>query len=342
MRNTGVYSWSDNASLVHPTLSDPALNFTAVAHRSNKRGVNIEGATVEWGDGTTNRFFLPGDADTAYINMHFDGRDRSRLTLSYNGPVTLGVPISGGVYHDTLAAPGQGDVVIAATRGNAVTFAASQNYDGSTTIARGASLRLGDGTAKGDSSLLLSSRYRIVDSGELIAQNTAEPLHLSKISGLGALTQAGPATLTLTGNLTYTGATTVERGTLAVTGGSLAASNRVELTGPGARLDLTRAGAQTVQNLAGTAGTLAFGGAVTLAATASITFGGQIISAGHGRLVKTGLAALTLTARSRTPGGSWTIRQGALRLAGNAASIQSGVLVAAGAALGGSGRPDRR
>jgi len=335
VRNTGVYSWSDNASLERPTLSDPALDYATVPHSANKRGVNLEGATVEWGDGTTNRFFLPGNADTAYINLHFDGRDRSRLTLNYNGPVTLGTPISGGVYHDTMAAPGQGDVVIAGTPGNAVTFAAPQNYDGSTTIGRGASLRLGDGTAKGDSGLMRGDRYQIIDNGELIVQNTAKPVTLAKISGPGAFTQAGAAAVTLTGALTYTGATTVRQGTLAVTGGSLAASSGVALTGPAARLDL--AAGQTVPNLAGTAGTLTFTGSVTLAASASTTFGGQIVGDPHARLVKTGSGTLALTARSRTPGGSWTIRQGALNLASGATTIQSGVSVAAGAALTGAG-----
>jgi len=56
--------------------------------------------------------------------VHEASGRRSLLTFAYDGPVTLGAPIGGGKYHDTLAAPGAGDVVIKGTRGNDVTFAA--------------------------------------------------------------------------------------------------------------------------------------------------------------------------------------------------------------------------
>ena len=84
-------------------------------------------------------------------------RLRSRLSFDYNGPVTLGATISGGKYNDSFSAVGQGDVVIMATKGNDVTFAAWQNYNGSTTIGAGATLRLGSGAAGGDGSLLTSA-----------------------------------------------------------------------------------------------------------------------------------------------------------------------------------------
>ncbi|WP_426506972.1 autotransporter-associated beta strand repeat-containing protein [Dactylosporangium sp. McL0621] len=327
VRMTGVYSWSDNGSDTDPRLSSPSLNFAAVAHRDNKRGINIEGATVEWGNGTNNRFFLPGNEDTVYINMHFDGRDRSRLTFNYNGPVTLDAPISGGKYHDTMNDVGRGDVVIAATPGNAVTFSAPQNYDGSTTIGKGASLRLGDGTAGGDSALLLTDRYQIVDDGTLILQNTKQGLTLSKISGGGSLKQAGAATTTLTGQTTYQGSTTVVAGTLAVTGGSIATSSGVDLSGSGARLDLTRAGTQKINNLAGTTGSsVAITGDLTVNAGTATTFGGAITGTGATTVTKTGPETLTLTGVS-TITGAWIVGGGTLRLGADTASIRATGLV---------------
>jgi autotransporter-associated beta strand protein len=312
VRMTGVYSYFDRGSITAPKLSDASLNVTAIPHDLNKRGINIEGANVEWGDGTTSRFFLPGTARTAYVNLHFDGRERSRLTFNYNGPVTMGVPISGGKYHDTLAAPGQGDVVLAATPGNQVTFAAPQNYDGSTTIGAGATLRLGDGSSSGDSSLRLGGRYRIVDNGTLVVQNTRTPITLSKISGSGSLRQAGAATLTLAGQTTYAGPTVIERGTLKLTAGSLASSSGADLTGEASKLDLTRAGAQTIKDFAGVTGSVvAIGGPLTVGASASTSFGGTITGAGG--LVKTGTGTLTLTGSAHTQA-PWTVRQGALRL----------------------------
>ncbi|GAA4635900.1 hypothetical protein GCM10023196_083410 [Actinoallomurus vinaceus] len=276
---TGVYSWADRGSDANPWLSDPALNFRVVPHNDNKRGVNIEGANVQWGDGTHHRFFLPGNKNTVYINMH-QARTRSRLTFDYNGPVSLGAPISGGIYHDTLSAPGLGDVVIAGTRGNDVTFAAPQNYDGATTIGRGAVLRLGTGGPGGDGSLRTrSSYYRIIDNGVLVVQNSKTALTLSRISGAGSFTQAGRSTTTLTGRITYTGATTVAGGTLALRGGTLANSSGVALTKPGAGLDLTRAGKQTFTGLSQAAGSTLKLGRLPLTVTGRVAVHGNLVIA---------------------------------------------------------------
>ena len=336
VRMTGVYSWSDNGSVTNPRLSDSGLNWKVVAHNDNKRGINIEGATVEWGDGTGHSFFLPGTDKTVYINMHFDGRERSKLILNYNGPTTLGAPISGGKYHDSLAAPGQGDVVIAGTRGNAVTFTAPQNYNGSTTIGQGASLRLGNGTPAGDSSLLRSALFKIINQGDLIVQNTKKPSTLSKISGSGSLTQAGKAGTTLAGDTTYRGATVISRGTLQLTAGNLAHSSGVRLTKARAKLDLTRVGNQVLKNLTGAGGTtVALGGALTLGGPRDGAFGGSIIGGPATDVVKVGTGTLALTSASRTPGATWTVRQGTLVLRSAAASVRADVAVASGATLDG-------
>lgn len=320
VRMSGVYSWSDNGSDTDPALSDPSRNFATVPHRDNKRGINIEGATVTWGDGTHNRFFLPGNENTVYINMHAERNGtRSVLTFDYNGPVTLDAPISGGIYHDTMKDVGRGDVVIAATRGNAVTFTAPQNYDGNTTIGAGASLRLGDGSPQGDSALLQTGK--IVDNGELIVQNATRGVSLARISGEGSVTQAGAATTTLTGDLTYEGRTTVKAGTLAVTGGSLATSTAVALPAAGTTLDLTRAGDQTVNNLSGVEGSkVTAGGALTVHATTATTFGGAVTAAEA--VTKTGAEMLTLTGAQTTPDAPWTVREGTLALAGSVQARQ--------------------
>ncbi|WP_037900867.1 autotransporter-associated beta strand repeat-containing protein [Streptomyces sp. NRRL S-350] len=245
---TGTYSYSDNTDTASPALSNSNLNWVTVAHRSNKRGTNIEGADVQWGDGTTHQIFMPGTAETAYVNLHARPQ-RSRLTFDYNGPVTLGLPIGGGMYHDTLATPGAGDIVIAGTAGNDVTFAAAQFYDGSTTIQRGATLRLGSGAAGADGSLHTKGTLDAVgDDGSLIVQNVRTAVTLPPVSGSGSVTQNGTATATLTA-ASYTGATTVAKGTLAVAGASLSSSSGVALTGASAVLDLGAATSTTLRKL---------------------------------------------------------------------------------------------
>jgi autotransporter-associated beta strand protein len=281
---TGQYSWSDQGGDTDPSLSDPALNWTPARKNVNKRGTNIKGANVQWGDGTTNKIFMPGTAETVYINL-LAARSRSRLTFDYNGPVTLGAPIGGGLFHDTLSAPGAGDVVIAGTRGNDVTFAAKQYYDGSTTVERRAVLRLG--SRQGDGSLLTgTARRRVVNDGTLVVQNAKTPVFLAYLSGGGAFVQDGAATTTLTGrSVTYTGTTTVRKGTLALrSGATLARSRAIRLTSPGARLDPGAAGLRVATTLTGE-GTVK--GAVT---NEGVVAGGLTVSGGYtqrgtGRLV---------------------------------------------------------
>ena len=251
---TGQYSYSDQGGDTNPSLSDPNLNWRAIAHQLNKRGTNIEGANVQWGDGTTHQIFMPGTKDTVYINLHAASGVRSRLTFDYDGPVTLGAPIGGGKYHDTLAAPGAGDIVIAGTRGNDVTFAAPQYYDGSTTVEKGAVLRLGSGKSGGDGGLLTGTEgRRIVDDGTLVLQNVSLSTKLSHFGGKGSLVQSGAATTTLTGTaVTYTGTTTVSKGTLALrSGATLARSKAIRLTSAGARLDVGTTGLRVSTELTG-------------------------------------------------------------------------------------------
>lgn len=285
---TGQYSWSDQGGDTDPSLSDPALNWTPARKNVNKRGTNIKGANVQWGDGTTNKIFMPGTAETVYINL-LAARSRSLLTFDYNGPVTLGAPIGGGVFHDTLAAPGAGDIVIKGTKGNDVTFAAVQYYNGSTTVEKGAVLRLGSGRAGGDGGLYTrGDLYKVVNDGSLVLNNTSKSLSLSRLSGSGSLTQAGSATTTLTGGaVTYTGATTVERGTLALRdGATLARSKAIRLTSPTSRLDAGAPGLRvgTGRTLTGTGevkGTVTNDGVVA----SGLTVSGGYTQSAKGELV---------------------------------------------------------
>ncbi|MFC1401374.1 MULTISPECIES: autotransporter-associated beta strand repeat-containing protein [Streptacidiphilus] len=299
---SGVYSYADQGVPNNPSLSNPSLNLSTSVGNANTRGVNIEGAHVQWGDGTTSRFFLPATPANSYINIHNNGT----LAFDYDGPVTLDTPISGGVYHNSLSTPAYSDISLIAHPGNAVTFATPMNYHGTTTIGAGATLTLGTGAAGGDSSLLTGTAADSIDDrGTLVVRNTAKAVSLSRISGSGSLLQAGSGTTTLTGATSYTGSTTVSAGTLAVTGGSLATGSGVALTRPGAVLDLRKAGDQTVHSLSGVQGSTILLGdnTLTVDTSASTVFSGRIVG---GTLNKTGSGSLTLTDKAVPAGHGWT------------------------------------
>ncbi|MFF4500892.1 autotransporter [Streptomyces sp. NPDC001401] len=283
---TGQYSWSNQGGDTNPSLSDPSLNWTPAHKNVNKRGTNIKGANVQWGNGTTDKIFMPGTAETVYINL-LAARSRSLLTFDYDGPVTLGAPIGGGRFHDTLAAPGAGDIVIKGTKGNDVTFAAVQYYNGSTTVEKGAVLRLGSGKPGGDGGLYTKGDlYKVVDNGSLVLNNTGKALALSRISGSGSLTQTGTATATLTGSgVTYTGTTTVKKGTLALrSGANLVHSKAIRLSSTGSRLDAGPSGLRVATTLTGK-GTVE--GAVTNdgVVAGGVTVSGSYTQSAKGELV---------------------------------------------------------
>jgi autotransporter-associated beta strand protein len=312
--------------------TDPSLDTASLAGSANYRGINIEGANVQWGNGTSDRFFLPATPSNSYINIHNDGS----LAFDYDGPVTLDTPISGGVYTQSLSTPADASVTLRPTPGNTVTFATPMNYHGLTTIGAGAALVLGTGRAGGDSSLLTgAANDEIADDGSLTVRDTATAVPLANISGTGSLTQAGGATTTLTGTTDYTGPTTVSAGTLALGPGAvgIAASSGVTLAGAGAVLDLSRAGDQSVKRLAGVPGSRVVLGAVTLTVAADGAYSGSISGTGDGGLTIGGPGTLTLAGQADTPAGTWRLDRGELALAPTAAVTLGSLAQAPGATL---------
>src|SRR5271165_75403 len=152
------------------------------------------------------------------------------------------------------------------------------------------------------------------------------------ISGVGTFTKNGLGTLTLTGANTYTGATTVVAGALALgSGGSIASSSGLTLFAAGTGFDISAGGNQTIQDLSGVAGSRINLGANTLTAgTANSTsFAGVIF--GTGALTKQGTGTLTLSG-ANTYSGATTVDAGtlALGLGGSIASSSGLTLFAAG------------
>jgi mucin-19 len=154
------------------------------------------------------------------------------------------------------------------------------------------------------------------------------------ISGSGSLDKEGSGTLILTAANTYTGATTVDAGTLAITNASaLGAGTAGTTVNTGATLDLRNVTgvAEPITLAGGTLATSTGASSVTapvaLAATSTVSVSGTSLAitnvvSGSGGLTKTGSGILQLDAVN-TYTGETTVDAGTLKLGANASIAES-------------------
>jgi autotransporter-associated beta strand protein len=236
------------------------------------------------------------------------------LTLSGNNTFTGGVTLQVGTLNI-------GSVGVAATSGpmgNGGTF----TINGGSIDAVGANrvvanvnpIVLGGGfTFVGSYNLTLPGTVSLGAANRTITV-TANTLTLSGVisesSGNRRLTKAGEGTLTLSGNNTYSGGTTVNAGTLKLNHNNALGNTAGVLTIDGGILDLDNRN-QTVGNLTGTGGTILNSrnaSAVTLTIGQSNTGGGNyqgVIADGAGTvaITKSGSATITLSGNNTFTGG---------------------------------------
>ncbi len=159
----------------------------------------------------------------------------------------------------------------------------------------------------------------------------------------GALTKTGSGTLTLTGANTYTGATSINAGTLALSGSGSLASTSITIAsgatlndgngGLSSSADVTANGTftlganETIHQLGGS-GTVGLG-SNTLTVTQG-TFSGGI--GGSGALTKANAGTLTLTG-ANTYTGATSIDAGTLALSGGGSLASTSITIASGATL---------
>lgn len=177
-----------------------------------------------------------------------------RGPIANNGEVefNFGVPVT---FIHRIA--GTGDVVV--TGGSTVTWDADHIYTGHTTVDAGTTLSIGAGGGSG------SIRSAVTNNGSLIFNRSNPVTYSETIDGIGTVTKEGAGLLALTGMNSYSGLTTINNGTL-------------QISGVGANL--------TNSNIHNDA-TLYFVPGLTTIYTGDIDGTGQFFKAG-GRLVLTG------------------------------------------------------
>ncbi len=183
-----------------------------------------------------------------------------------------------------------------------LTLSGTNTYSGTTTISAG-TLQIGSGDTTGT---LGSSN--VVNNATLLfnRSNTLSVAH--EISGTGSVGTAGPGTLTLTGNNSYTGGTTLGAGTLA-----LGSANAISTTGTisfnGGTLQFTSANTTDYSARFSNAANQAYRVDTN---SQNVTLASALTSSG-GTLTKLGGGTLTLTG-TNTFSGTTTISTGTLQI----------------------------
>ena len=184
-------------------------------------------------------------------------------------------------------------------------------------MAAGAALAPGSGVADADISTMTGTGN--FAAGSTLAFDTAagDRTFTTAVTGSIGLAKLGGNTLTLSASNAYTGPTTVNAGTLALSGsGDIGSSSGVSLNASGARVDISAAGGdRTIATLSGVAGSSVVLGANSLVVggAASTAVAGPI--SGTGGLEKTGAGTLTLSGNN-TFTGTTTVAAGTLALEG--------------------------
>jgi outer membrane autotransporter protein len=304
-------------------------DFTGNATPAAARLINAGGGTFEFsataGPNGDNRI---GAGSIEGAGFFFLGSNE--LTVGSNN---LSTTVSGEI-DDGGSSGGAGASLVKVGSGTLTLTNASNSYTGGTTIAGGlinfnAAGNFGTGniTLNGGglqwaagTAIDISGRLNPIGSnGGVFDTNGNNVIFGSALAGAGGITKQGAGTLTLSAANTYSGGTTIAAGTLALgPRGSLTSSSGVNLAASGAAFDISVAGAQTIRDLSGVAGSnVRIGGnSLTFGTENATTFGGAF--AGSGSLTKAGSGTFTLTGDSSGFAGNTTIAAGTLALGSDA------------------------
>jgi autotransporter-associated beta strand protein len=311
--NAGVgYDLTSSNTGIKLTLMRIGTGGASAINAVNTTGTNtIDAPLVLGAAANSTQTFTQAGGGTLIVNGVISSTNSVTLSLAGAGIIQLGGAntYSGGttlangttVRINNATALGTGTFTISGgtidnTTAGAITLSNNnaQAWNGNFTFTGTQSLNLGTGAVT-----LSNSRIVTVNANNLTVGGV--------ISGTGfGLTKTGNGTLTLSGANTYTGATTVNAGTLLVNGNNSAATGAVSVNNSGTTLGGagTIGGAVTVgsgANLLGGTGSTA-SGALTLANNLTLTSGSIIelalgaTSGAHSTLARSGVGTWTFNA----------------------------------------------
>ncbi|MCE0496604.1 MAG: autotransporter-associated beta strand repeat-containing protein, partial [Methylacidiphilales bacterium] len=350
LNETGNYNYAGN-------IEDTYLTISLVKEGA---GTQILSGTNDYAGGTT----INGGILEISSENNIGGTNAGGLTLgggelltSSNATFSENVTLNSGT-NDTLAAvtdttatyngiiSGSNALTINdGTNDGTVALNGNNIYTGGTTIESGTVI-VGTNNAFGtgtvftiDPTITYTNSVTVTNPIDMMGDTTLEvdssnsATQAGVISGTDTdvLTKAGTGTLILSATNTYTGATVISAGTLAMgTNGSIASSSEVDLTNSGTTFDISNGGSQTIQNLTGVSGSTVNLGANNLAegTVDSTEFDGVIEGAG-GSLTVQGGGLLILTGSNTYTGGT-TIDAASYLVAENSNALGSGAVTLSG------------
>ncbi|WP_372400702.1 Ig-like domain-containing protein (plasmid) [Azospirillum sp. HJ39] len=332
--------------------------------------------TIKFAGGLASGTITLGSDLAVTENLTFDTDAASGLTID-GSTITVStgtvLTISNGS-GDTLTVSSKisGSGAVTKTGAGTATLSGGNDYSGATTVSAG-TLTVNDGIGDNSAVTVASGATLGLSGDETIGSlagggtvtlggNTlttgganSSTSFDGAIGGTGSLVKTGTGTLTLTGTNGYTGATTVNAGTLALnsSAGTALADGSAVTVASGATLTLSSA-SETIGTLTGVSGaTLALGGnALTVNQASSRTFSGAITGTSSSSLTLNGATnatTLTLDGTSNSSGfaggitvtagtllvtsdsnlgaGTLTLNGGLLRLSGAVGTIDNAVAI---------------
>jgi autotransporter-associated beta strand protein len=313
---TGTFTQSGNGSFDGIRFADAAtaqvVTLTAATTFTGRGLLMVPGCL---GGTITGGFLRPNRVSTA-------GASFAIIQNSTTGDLTVGSNLS-----NASGSPSTPVSVTKAGPGKLIAIA-ENSYTGRTFI-HGGTLQLGAGGTTGS---LGGTSSNVINNAALVVNRSNDLTLANAISGTGTLTKQGAGVLTLGNSNTYSGATTLSGGLIAIAGtGSFGNTTALTIDGAGVRWN-------AAADISTRPVTIGAAGATFDTNGNNVQLANTIGNSGTGGLTKTGGGTLTLAASNTYSGG--TIVNGGKLLAAAAAATGSGpVAVNSGATLGGTGVP---
>lgn len=314
--NDGTADLVFTGSIKLSAQADVAWNLNSLRFDSAASAFTLHGSTLTI-NGTAMTYAIANDSsdtqtiDNVIVLAAAQTWRANTGALIFGGAIDLGshaLTFTGDA-DTTVDGAISGSGALTKTGAGTLTLVAANSYTGGTTVSAG--------TLRGTSTSLQGN---ITNHATVVFDQASNGTFTSVIAGSGALIKEGGSTLTLTNTNTYTGATTIHVGTLALGVASALSDDTAVSIASGATLQLAAA-SETVGSIAG-AGAIDLG-AHTLTAGGtgeSTTFSGAI--SGTGALEKAGTGTLTLSGANTYSGGTM-VSAGILR--GTTTSLQGNI-----------------